>query len=70
VQGYKFRIVFAATAVTVIVNATDYDAALKKVHHKYKPEPKGRALAHQFLGECDPRNDKDPYDAKMPKKVF
>jgi hypothetical protein len=64
-QGYKFRVIWAATSLVVTVNAKDYDAAERKIMNKHK-----KALFYNFLEVCDPIQMKDPFDAKQPKKVF
>lgn len=64
-MGYKFRVMWPSTSLTVTINAKDYDAAERKVKAKHKS-----ADIYQFLECVDPISEKDPYDMKLPKKVF
>lgn len=62
--GYRFRLVWAATSMTVIVNGTREDDARKRAEKWLK---RG-ALFAQFLGTCEPLppNRRE----KLPRKVF
>lgn len=62
--GYRFRLVWAATSMTVIVNGKHEEDARGRAEKWLK---RG-ALFAQFLGTCEPL----PRDRreKLPRKVF
>lgn len=69
-RGYLFRLVWAATAMTVIVNDTNYKDARERTERRWLQRI-GRergALFVQFLGTCEPLppNRRE----KLPRKVF
>ncbi len=63
-QGFKFKVEWAATALTETINAKDLAHAERAIRRRYKT-----AITYSFLGATLPVPP-DRWLERMPRKVF
>lgn len=63
VDGYRFKLVWSATSMTVRVNARDYDHAERLIQRWIK-----KGAVARFLCTCEPWPPEPKND--LPRKVF